>query len=79
MVIVSPLSRESTVGSLEATVFREIKNLIPYISVVFAFNVKFLFQHRALLINELRDLFFMDIDFCKPKVIQGLDLTCRDT
>ena len=50
-----------------------------YISVVFAFNVKFLFQYRTLLINELRNLFFMDTDFCKPKVIQGLDLTSTDT
>ena len=64
---------------MEATVFREIKNLIPYISVVFAVDVKFLFQYGALLINELRNLFSMDIDFYKPNVIQGLDLTCRDT
>ena len=30
LVIVSPLSRECTVGTLDATVFREIRDLIPF-------------------------------------------------
>ena len=30
LVIVSPLSRESTVGTWDATVFREIRDLIPF-------------------------------------------------
>ena len=30
LVIISPLSRKSTVGTLEATVFREIRDFIPF-------------------------------------------------
>ena len=30
LVIVSPLSRESTVGTFDATVFRKIRDLIPF-------------------------------------------------
>ena len=30
LIIEAPLSRESTVGTLETTIFREITNLIPF-------------------------------------------------
>ena len=44
LVIVSPLSRESTVGTLDATVFREIRDLIPFhvFLILFQFLSKYL-------------------------------------
>ena len=39
--MVSPLSRESTVGILDATVFREIRDLIPFHVLLISFHVLF--------------------------------------
>ena len=80
LVIVSPLSRESTVGTWDATVFREIRDLF-FIRVESKF-LYFLYlvwnssfsTGSFLLMKFVSNLFFTDIDFCKPKVIQGLDL-----
>ena len=38
--MVSPLSRESTVGTLEATVFSEIRDLIPLYVFLILFQVE---------------------------------------
>ena len=45
LVIVSPLSRESTVGTLDATVFREIGDLIPF--HVFLILFQFISKHLS--------------------------------
>ena len=39
--MVSPLSRESTVGILDATVFREIRDLIPFYVLLMLFQFFF--------------------------------------
>ena len=36
--MVSPLSRESTVGTLEATGFREIRDFIPFLVLLILFQ-----------------------------------------
>ena len=41
LVIVSPLSRERTVRTMKATVFRELRNLIPFCVVVNAIPIDF--------------------------------------
>ena len=45
LVIVSPLSRESTVGTWDSTVFREIRDLIPF--HVFLISFQFLSKHLS--------------------------------
>ena len=42
--MVSPLSRESTVGIMDATVFREIRDLIPFhmFLILFQFLAKYM-------------------------------------
>ena len=44
LVMVSPLSRESTVSTLDAIVFREIRDLIPFhvFLILFQFLSKYL-------------------------------------
>ena len=54
MVIVSLLSGENIVGTWYATVFRKIRDLIPYVI------------GSCLLIKFVNNLFFTDIDFRKP-------------
>ena len=36
--------------------------------------MKFCFNSRILFFDKVRNLFFTEIDFCKPGVIQGFDL-----
>ena len=44
LFIVSPLSKESTIGTMEALVFREIRDLIPFhvLLILFQFVSKYL-------------------------------------
>ena len=53
------------------TFLRKGREKISIFSVV---SMKFLFWYRGLPINEICNLFFTYIDFCKPKVLQGLGL-----
>ena len=45
LVIVSPLSRESTVGTLDGTVFRGMRDLIPFHEFLILF--KFLSEYHS--------------------------------
>ena len=59
---------------IRISLFTFLRQSGKHVSVVFVFNVSFLFQYRMLCINERSNLYFTDIYFCKPKAIQGLDL-----
>ena len=53
LFIVSPLSKESTIGTMEALVFREIRDLIPFhvLLILFQFVSKYLSQEGYLLFH----------------------------
>ena len=74
LVKVSPLSRNNTVGTLDATVFRETSDLISFQVILILFqniydNKPVYVSIESFLLIKFVTNLFTDIDLCKHEVI----------